>query len=63
MGNMAQTVLSFKLKATKEQLTASAGLALFGEFIRGQGFYRWIEATMPVPDSGRAMRQPPTSHR
>lgn len=53
MSNMAQTVLSFKLKATKEQLTANAGLALFGEFIRGQGFYRWIEATMPVPGSGR----------
>ena len=53
MRNMAQTVLSFKLKATKEQLTANAGLALFGEFIRGQGFYRWIETTMPVPGSGR----------
>ena len=53
MSNMAQTVLSFKLKATKELLTANAGLALFGEFIRGQGFYRWIEATMPAPGSGR----------
>lgn len=53
MSNMAQTVLSFKLESTNDQLTANAGLALFGEFIRGQGFYRWIEATMPVPGSGR----------
>lgn len=41
------------MEATKDQLTANARLALFGEFIRGQGFNRWIKAEMPAPGSGR----------
>ncbi len=31
MKELAQTVLPFKVEATEEQLTANAGLALFGE--------------------------------
>jgi hypothetical protein len=43
MGTLAQTELPFKLEATNEMLTANAGLALFGEFIQGLGFSRWLE--------------------
>lgn len=53
MGTLAQTVLAFKLEATEEMLTANAGLALFGEFVRGLGFSRWLEQEMPKPGSGR----------
>ena len=53
MGTLAQTVLPFKLEATNEMLTANAGLALFGEFIQGLGFSRWLEQEMPLPGSGR----------
>ena len=53
MGIRAQTVLPFKLEATKELLTANAGLALFGEFVRGLGLSRWLDQEMPKPCSGR----------
>lgn len=53
MGILAQTVLPFKVEATDEGLTANAGLALFGEFIRGLGFHRWVTQEMPKPGSGR----------
>jgi len=53
MGTLAQTVLPFKLEATEELLTANAGLALFGEFVRGLGFSRWLAQEMPKPGSGR----------
>jgi hypothetical protein len=53
MGTLAQTVLPFKLEATEELLTANAGLALFGEFVRGVGLSRWLTQEMPKPGSGR----------
>ena len=53
MGTLTQTVLPFKLEATEEMLTANAGLALFGEFIRGLGLQRWLAQEMPKPGSGR----------
>lgn len=53
MQTMAQTVLPFKLEATDESLTANAGLVLFGEFVGGLGFSRWLEQDMPKPGSGR----------
>lgn len=53
MGTLAQTVLPFKLEATEELLTANAGLALFGEFMRGLGLSRWLAQEMPKPGSGR----------
>ncbi|MBK8387628.1 MAG: IS1380 family transposase [Candidatus Accumulibacter sp.] len=52
MKKLAQTVLPFKVEATEEQLTANAGLALFGEFIRGLGLNRWLATEMP-PGSAR----------
>ena len=51
MGTLAQTVLPFKLEATEELLTANAGLALFGEFMRGLGLSRWLAQEMPKPGS------------
>ena len=53
MRTLAQTVLPFKLEATDELLTANAGLALFGEFVRGLGLLRWLSQEMPKPGSGR----------
>ncbi len=53
MGTLGQTVLPFKLEATEELLTANAGLALFGEFVCGLGFSRWLAQEMPKPGSGR----------
>jgi len=53
MRTLAQTVLPFKLEATEEMLTANAVLALFGEFMRGVGFSRWLAQEMPKPGSGR----------
>ena len=53
MRALAQTVLPFKLEATDELLTANAGLALFGEFVRGLGLLRWMSQEMPKPGSGR----------
>ena len=53
METLAQTVLPFKLEATDEKLTANAGLALFGEFVRGLGFCRWLRQEMPKPGSRR----------
>jgi hypothetical protein len=53
MGTLAQTVLPFKLETTEELLTANAGLALFGEFVRGLGLSRWLSQEMPKPGSRR----------
>ncbi len=53
MKKLAQTVLPFKVEGTDELLTANAGLALFGEFIRGIGLNRWLEVEMPKPGSAR----------
>jgi hypothetical protein len=53
MKKLAQTVLPFKVEATEEQLTANAGLALFGEFIRGLGLSRWLATEMPKLGSAR----------
>ncbi len=53
MMNLAQSVLPFKIEATEERLTANAGLALFGEFIRGVGLGRWLATEMPQPGSAR----------
>ena len=53
MKRRAQTVLPFRVEATEEQLTANAGLALFGEFLRGLGLHRWLASEMPKPGSAR----------
>jgi len=53
MRTSRQTVLAFKVEATEEQLTANAGLALFGEFVRGLGFHRWLAQEMPKPGSAK----------
>lgn len=42
MKTLAQTALPFKLEATEYLLTANAGPALLGEFMRGLGLSRWL---------------------
>nr|WP_281722459.1 hypothetical protein [Nitrosomonas nitrosa] len=51
---LAQMVLPFKIEATDETLTANAGLVLFGEFVQGLGFKRWLQQEMPKPGSGHS---------
>lgn len=51
MAGQVRNVLPFKLQATPELLTANAGLALFGEFVRGVGVARWVEQCLPAPGS------------
>ena len=53
MKDRAQSVLPFKVEATEDRLTGNAGLALFGEFLRGVGLQRWLAAEMPKPGSAR----------
>ena len=52
-GDFGTNGAPFKLETTDEMLTANAGLALFGEFIQGLGFTRWLAQEMPKPGSGR----------
>lgn len=47
-----QTVLSFKLGATKDSITSHAGLALLGEFAYGLRIPEQIDEEMPSPGSG-----------
>ena len=51
MARQARNVLAFKLQATSELLTANAGLAVFGEFVRAVGVHRWVEQSLPAPGS------------
>ena len=53
---MPQTVLPFKLEITQEQLTAHAGLALFGEFMHALDVPGQIEKALPKPGSGAGYR-------
>jgi len=50
---MNQTVLSFKLTTTKENLTAHAGLALFGEFCAAMKLSEQINRHLPQPGSAK----------
>lgn len=50
---MRTTVLPFTVAATKEMLTANAGLALFCEFKQNFGLHRWLEQEMPLPGNRR----------
>lgn len=53
MAKVAQKVLGFNLEATQEDLTAHAGLGLFGEFLHGLKLPQWLKKCMPGPGSGR----------
>jgi len=48
-----QTVLPFKLSSTSEQLTAHAGLALFGEFCEAMKLSKQINRYLPSPGSAK----------
>jgi hypothetical protein len=48
-----QTVLPFKIEATKEKLTAHGGLALMAEFNHGIGLRELTDRYLPAPRSNR----------
>ncbi len=48
-----QTIFSFKIKATKERLTAHGGLALMAEFNHGIGLRELTDRHLPGPGSNR----------
>ena len=49
---MSQTMLPFKLEMTEEKITAHAGVAVFGEFVRGTGILEEVDRELPGPGSG-----------
>ncbi len=51
-----QTVLPFKLSSTSEQLTAHAGLALFGEFCAAMKLSDQINRHLPAPGSAKGFK-------
>ena len=51
-----QTVLPFKVKSTSEQLTAHAGLALFGEFCAAMKVSEQINRYLPAPSSAKGFK-------
>jgi hypothetical protein len=55
-----QTVLSFKLAATEESLTAQGGLALFGEYLQALGVCGLLDHELPRPGSAVGYR--PSAH-
>jgi hypothetical protein len=48
-----QTIFPFKIKTTKERLTAHGGLALMAEFNHGIGLRELTDKYLPVPGSNR----------
>ncbi len=50
---VTQTVLPFKLGITKDQVTAHAGLALFGEFLHALRLPATLDEELPGPGSPR----------
>jgi len=50
---MDQTIMSFKLRTTEENLTANAGLALFGEFCVAMKLSDQINHYLPQPGSAK----------
>lgn len=48
---MTQTVLPFKLGVTDERITAHAGLALFGEFVKALDVAVMVDRELPGPGS------------
>lgn len=48
-----QTILSFELEETREGITSRAGLATFGEFIKGVGVDKLVDGALPSPENVR----------
>jgi hypothetical protein len=51
-----QTVLSFKLEKTEEEITSHAGLAIFGEFFYGLGIRQLARKYLPHPEGPRGYK-------
>jgi len=54
---MNQTIMSFKLTTTEENLTAHAGLSLFGEFCAAMKLSKQINRYLPQPGSAKGFMQ------
>ncbi len=52
----AQTILPFKLEMTRDEITAYAGLAMFGEFVHAMGVPGLLDRESPGPGSGAGYR-------
>jgi len=48
-----QTMLPFKLKMSKEDITPRSGLALYAEFLRAIGMKQMVQRHMPSAGSNR----------
>jgi len=53
---IAKNILGFKLGTTKDELTAHAGLALFGEFTSGLGVLDLLNKRMPKPGNKKGFK-------
>jgi hypothetical protein len=53
---IAKNILGYKLGTTKDEMTAQAGLALFGEFIRGLGVLDFVDKRMPKPGNKKGFK-------
>ena len=51
-----QTIFSFKIKTTKDVLTARSGLALFAEYNHGIGLRDLADKYLPLPGSNRGFK-------
>jgi len=51
-----QTVLPFKLSSTSDQLTAHAGLSLFGEFCAAMKLSEQVNRYLPAPGSAKGFK-------
>ena len=47
-----QTILPFKLKRTKEEITARSGLAIYGELMKAYQVDKLVSKYLPKPGSG-----------
>src|SRR4030042_575362 len=53
---IAKNILGYKLGTTKDELTAHAGLALFGEFTSGLGVLDLLNKRMPKPGNKKGFK-------
>ena len=51
---MTQTILSFKLDSTDEKLTPRAGVAIFGEYLKGMGLENFCNSDLPLSTHHKA---------
>jgi len=53
---IAKNILGYKLGTTKDEMTAYAGMVLFGEFMRGLGVLDIVDKRMPKPGNKKGFK-------